>query len=201
MILIVILTKHSIPQNNASLQISDIIDLKLNLQEIYNSHKDEVYNLALHYVQNIEDAQEITQDVFVAVHQSYSSFRHGSSLRTWVYRIAINKSIDFLKAKQRKNRFVFVTSLFFENSNDLKHNPIENNHPGVMLEDKEALNALFIKINQLPDNQKTALILHKIEQKTQDEVAEIMNLSPKAVESLVQRAKSSLSKNIKQSEG
>ena len=70
-----------------------------------------------------------------------------------------------------------------------------------MMEDKEALDALFMVINQLPDNQKTALILHKIEQKTQAEVAEIMNLSPKAVESLVQRAKSSLSKNIKLNEG
>ncbi len=52
----------------------------------------------------------------------------------------------------------------------------------------------------MPDNQKTALILHKIEQKSQVDVAEIMNLSPKAVESLVQRAKTNLAKKINHGE-
>ena len=161
-----------------------------------------VYNLSLHYVQNVEDAQEITQDVFVIIYQSLDAFEEKSSLKTWIYRITINKSLDFIKARQRKKRFAFITSLFFDDSNDLKHNPTdEHNHPGVQLEDKEALAILFNHINQLPDNQKTALILHKIEQKTQVEVAEIMNLSPGAVESLIHRAKTNLSKKITKNEG
>lgn len=160
-----------------------------------------VYNLALNYVQSIEDAQEITQDVFVTVYQSLNSFQEISSMSTWMYRITINKCLDFLKAKQRKKRFAFLTSFFFDDSNDLKHNPPEHNHPGILLEDKEALDNLFKKINVLPDNQKTALILHKIEQKSQIEVAEIMKLSPKAVESLIQRAKKNLSNKLNNSEG
>ncbi len=71
----------------------------------------------------------------------------------------------------------------------------------MQLEDKEALSALFRCINELPKNQKTALILHKIEQKSQTETAEIMNMSSKAVESPVQRAKSNLSKKINQNKG
>ena len=161
-----------------------------------------VYNLSLHYVQNVEDAQEITRDVFVIIYQSRDAFEEKSSLKTWIYRITINKSLDFIKARQRKKRFAFITSLFFDDSNDLKHNPTdEHNHPGVQLEDKEALAILFNHINQLPDNQKTALILHKIEQKSQVEVAEIMNLSPGAVESLIHRAKTNLSKKITKNEG
>lgn len=163
-------------------------------EEIYKKYNSLVYNLALSYVQNIEDAQEITQDVFVSVYQSLSSFQENAALTTWMYRITINKSLDFLKSKQRKKRFAFLTSLFFDASNDLKHHPPEHNHPGVLLEHKEALDNLFKRINELPDNQKTALILHKIEQKSQVEVAEIMKLSPKAVESLIQRAKTNLSK-------
>ncbi len=160
-----------------------------------------VYNLALHYVQNSEDAQEITQDVFVAVYQSLEGYQKTSSISTWMYRITINKSLDFLKARQRKKRFAFLTSLFFPDSNELRYNPPEHNHPGIVLEHKEALEALFKKINDLPDNQRTALILHKIEQKPQAEVAEIMNLSTKAVESLIQRAKTNLSKMMDTSEG
>jgi RNA polymerase sigma-70 factor (ECF subfamily) len=160
-----------------------------------------VFNLALNYVQNVEDAEEITQDVFVSVYQSIHSFQENSSLSTWMYRITINKSLDFLKSKQRKKRFALLTSLFFDNSNDLKHNPPEFNHPGVLLEHKEALGKLFKVINELPNKQKTALILHKIEQKSQAEVAEIMNISPKAAESLIQRAKTNLSKKLDNSEG
>jgi RNA polymerase sigma-70 factor (ECF subfamily) len=160
-----------------------------------------VFNLALNYVQNVEDAEEITQDVFVSVYQSLHSFQENSSLSTWMYRITINKSLDFLKSKQRKKRFVLLTSLFFDNSNDIKHNPPEYNHPGVLLEHKEALGKLFKVINELPNKQKTALILHKIEQKSQAEVAEIMNISLKAAESLIQRAKTNLSKKLDNSEG
>lgn len=153
-----------------------------------------VYNLSLHYTQNTEDAQEITQDVFVAAFQSLDSFQENSSLKTWLYRISVNKCLDFLKAKKRKKRFAFLASFFFDNSTELKHDPPELNHPGIQMEQKEAMEILLYQINQLPDHQKTALILHKIEQKSQSEVAEIMNISPKAVESLIQRARTNLSK-------
>lgn len=175
--------------------------MHLRFEEVYNDHKKRVYNLALSYVQNSEDAQEITQDVFVAVYQSLGTFQERAAISTWIYRIAINKSLDFLKAKKRKKRFAFFTSLFSEDSQTTKYHPQDFNHPGVLLEDKEALSALFEKINRLPDNQKTALILHKIEQKPQAEVAEIMQISLKAVESLIQRAKTNLAKSIGSSEG
>lgn len=161
-----------------------------------------VYNLALHYTQQTEDAEEITQDVFIAAYQSLDTFKEKSLISTWLYRITINKSLDFIKSKKRKKRFGFITSLFFDDSAELKHNPADNQyHPGIQLEDKEGLKTLFSFINDLPDNQKTALILQKMEQKSQIEVAEIMNLSAKAVESLVQRAKTNLTKKIKENEG
>lgn len=174
----------------------------MNFEELYNEHKSMVFNLALHYTQQTEDAQEITQDVFVASFQAIASFKEQSTIKTWLYRITINKSLDFIKAKNRKKRFGFITSLFYDNNNDLKFNPTDNQyHPGIQLEDKEALSQLFKFVNELPNNQKTALILHKLEQKSQIEVSIIMNISTKAVESLVQRAKSNLSKKIKQNEG
>jgi RNA polymerase sigma factor (sigma-70 family) len=170
----------------------------LTIEELYQQHKDTVYNVALHYVQQVEDAQEITQDVFVAVYQSIDSFRGAAAVSTWIYRITVNKSLDFIKAKQRKKRFAFLTALFKDESMETMYHPPENNHPGIQLEDKEALTILFGHINQLPDNQKTALILHKIEQQSQAEVAEIMGISVKAVESLIQRAKTNLTKKINQ---
>ncbi len=170
-------------------------------EQLYHAHKRLVFNLALQYVQCVEDAEEIAQDVFLAVHQSIDSFHQHAKLTTWLYRITINKSLDFIKAKKRKKRFGIFTSIFFENSNDIKHERPTFDHPGVQLESKEALEIIFLHLNQLPDKQKTALILSKIEQKPQAEIAEIMDLSVKAVESLLQRAKKNLLHKLSGSEG
>lgn len=170
-------------------------------QKIYNNHKKLVYNLALQYVQNEQDAEEITQDVFVSIHQNLSSFLHNSSISTWIYRITINKSLDFIKKKKRQKRFGIITSLFFENSEEKQFEASDFNHPGVALEQKEAIQKIFKAINSLNENQKTVIILSKIEDKSQKEIAEIMKLSPKAVESLLGRAKIKLNEILKQNEG
>jgi RNA polymerase sigma-70 factor (ECF subfamily) len=161
-----------------------------NFEQIYNEHVKRVYNLALQYVQNTEDAQEIAQDVFIAVYQQLDSFRSEANLSTWIYRIAVNKSLDFIKAKKRKKRFGLFS--IFTTANE----PAHFEHPGVLLEYQEETKILFEHINDLPENQKTVLILQKIEGKTMHEISEILEISPKAVESLLQRAKTNLLKKI-----
>jgi len=173
----------------------------VNFDELYEQYKNLVYNLALQYVQNIEDAEEITQDVFVAVHQSLNSFRNEAKPSTWIYRITINKSLDYLKAKKRKKRFGIIVSLFSGNETDEQIEPHSFHHPGVALEQQEAVERIFAIINQLPTNQRTALILSKIEQIKQQEIANILNISSKGVESLIQRAKITITKQLQQDEG
>ncbi|MGL4596926.1 MAG: RNA polymerase sigma factor [Bacteroidia bacterium] len=171
------------------------------ISQLYHEYQKLVFNLALHYVQRIEDAEEITQDVFLAIHESIGQFQQKAQLSTWIYRITINKSLDFIKAQRRKKRFGFLTSLFFEETGEERYPLLSFDHPGYALEQKEALSNIFNQINVLPDKQKTALILMKIESKSQVETAEIMGVSPKAVESLVQRAKTNLAKNLVHAEG
>jgi len=173
----------------------------LTFEETYRKFSKLVFNLALQYVQNTEDAEEIAQDVFVSVNQSLKYFQENSEIQTWIYRIAINKSLDFIKAKNRKKRFALISSFFYDDGNELKNDSHHFDHPGIMLEQKEAIQNIFQHINSLPEQQRTALILTKIEQRSQKEVAEIMNLSPKAVESLLTRAKTNLAKKINPSEG
>lgn len=163
-----------------------------SFEKFFQEYQHLVFNLALQYVPNKQDAEEITQDVFISIHQSFADFEHRAKISTWIYRITINKSLDFIKAQKRKKRRAWLVSLF-----DLRQTPLEPlifDHPGVQLEQKEAIQHIFKCLNELPDRQKTALILSKIEQKSQQEIAEIMQLSPKAVESLVQRAKNNFGK-------
>ena len=154
-----------------------------------------VFNLCLNYLHNQQDAKETTQDVFVKIHAKLPSFQGDSSLKTWVYRIAVNHSLDCLKAKKRQKRFVFIRSIFGMEGEALYDSP-QFHHPGVQLEDREALESLFQLINQLPESQWTALILKHLDDLPQKEIAGIMQLTVKAVESLLQRAKQNLEKKL-----
>lgn len=79
--------------------------------------------------------------------------------------------------------------------------PLEFNHPGIQLEQKEATERILIEIQKLPEKQQTAIILKSIEGLSQKEIAEIMDLSEKAVESLLSRARAKLKLNLKKREG
>lgn len=175
---------------------------KAQFELIYNEHKNLVFNMCLHYVLNPEDAADITQEVFVKVHQRYHQFdSKAASLKTWICQITINHSLDFLKSKKTKKRFGFLSSLFNPETNEPIETPTPINHPGVEAEDKEGLENLLTIIYALPENQKTAIILCKIEDRSQKEVAEIMNTTIKAVESLIQRAKQTIQKKLTNTEG
>ena len=156
-----------------------------------------VYNTAVSIVQNEDDADDVTQDVFIQVYNSISSFKGESKFSTWLYRIVISKALDHVKKKKRKKRFGFVQSLFGAASDEQIH-PVEFNHPGVVIENKEKAAELFKAMEQLPDSQRIAFTLHKLEGQKHQEIAAIMNLSVTAIESLIARAKGNLRKTLKQ---
>ena|SRR6478672_4448226 len=167
--------------------------MKINstdFENIYNQYKLLVYNVALNYLQNIEDAEEITQDVFVQLYQSLHSFQNNSTLKTWIYRITINKCLDFIKHKKSKKRFFIFGS---KSDSELELQKVTDfEHPGIQMEQKENAAILFKAINELSENQKTAFVLSKIEGLSNPEIAAIMDVSVSSVESLVFRAKTAL---------
>ena len=163
-----------------------------DFEKIYVDYSLLVYNVALNYVQNIQDAEEITQDVFLKVYHKKESFKNNSSIKTWVYRITINTSIDYLRKRNRRP----ILRLLINESNVPKHKS-EWKHPGVLLEEKEAYRSLFSALNQLPIAQKSSIILLKIEGLSQKEAAKVLEVKEKALESLFQRAKKSLLTIIK----
>jgi RNA polymerase sigma factor (sigma-70 family) len=157
-----------------------------------DAHKTRVFNTAISFVQNTEDAEDISQEVFIEVYRSLPQFKEQSAISTWIYRITVNKSLDHLRKKNRHKRFGFLSSLFYEDSGELKHDQPHFDHPGILMENKEKARYLFAAIETLPENQKTAFILFTIEDLSQKQIADIMETSPKAVESLIGRAKQTL---------
>lgn len=156
-------------------------------------YQDLVYNTALGVVQNSEDAEDVAQEVFIQVYRSIDQFKGDARLSTWIYRITTTKALDHIRSRKRKKRFAFITSLFGPND-ELVHDPIDFQHPGVTLDRKEQAALLFRMIDQLPENQKVAFTLHKTEELSYQEIAEVMQMSVSAVESLLFRARQNLRK-------
>jgi len=163
-------------------------------KQLYELFKARVYNTCLSHLQHIGEAEEATQDVFVEIHKSAGEFKGNSAVSTWVYRITVNKCVDRIRYRNRQKRFAIVTSIFSKETGALLHNPVEFNHPGVVYENREKAAKLFAAIRQLPENQQSAFILKQVEGLPQREIAGILNMSEKAIESLLQRAKANLRK-------
>jgi RNA polymerase sigma factor (sigma-70 family) len=165
-------------------------------KKLVDEYEDMVYNTALGIVQNEDDADDLTQEVFIQVYKSISSFKGDSKFSTWLYRITLSKALDHEKKKKRQKRFGFVQSLFGGDGEEKVH-AVEFEHPGVQLEKKERAGELFNALNQIPEKQRIAFTLHKLEGQSYQEVAEIMNTTLYAVESLMGRAKINLKKELK----
>ncbi|MEO8759512.1 MAG: RNA polymerase sigma factor [Bacteroidia bacterium] len=171
-------------------------DNELTLKQLVESYKGLVFNTAISFLQHREEAEDITQEVFIEVYQSLAKFKEQSSISTWIYRITVNKCLDHLRGKKRQKRFGFITNLFHHETGEVLHEISHFDHPGIELEKKEKANILFKAIEKLPENQKTAFILWHIEELPQKEIATIMQNSVKAIESLLLRAKTNLRKEL-----
>ncbi len=163
----------------------------LTFQEIYQTYASMVYNVCLNYFGNEADAQDCTQDVFIKIHKKLDTFKEESSHKTWIYKITTNTCLDKIKATKRRRKLYELGSFL-----GLKYEPITYEHPGVELEQKEAVNRIMTIINDLPEKQRTAIILKRLENLSQKEIADIMNCSTKAVESLVSRAKNTIKRKL-----
>lgn len=168
-------------------------DDPIAFREFIKEHQDRVYNIVLNKVQHVEDAEEITQDVFIDVFRKPEAFRGESAVSTWLYRIAINKCIDHLRKKQRSKRWGF-TGLFNSAIRDETTEPKDFLHPGIVSENREKANILFKAMKQLSANQHTAWVLSEMENLSYKEISEVMNVSVSSVESLLFRARQNLKK-------
>ncbi len=163
----------------------------MTIEQIFHTHKDKVLSLCFRYLQQEQEAEDAVQEIFVKVYEKQSSFREEAQVGTWIYRITVNHCLDILKSKKRKKQLMqFVSFLPFLAESKAAAN--ETNH----MEQKHAEQKLHQQLLNLPENQLSAIVLNKLEGLPIDKVAAIMNLSYKAVESLLQRGKQNLLKQM-----
>ena len=186
--------------DTARLQESELIaELKAGRESAFRmlveTYQDKVYNMALVIVQHPEEAEDIAQEVFMEVYQTVRQFREEAKLTTWLYRITTTKALAHHRKRKAQKRFSILTSLFGMN-NEVLHHPPDFHHPGVSLEQKEEMKTLFKAVDRLADAQKVAFTLHYVDELSHREIAEVMQVTISAVESLLHRAKQNLRKSL-----
>ncbi|MCX6146765.1 MAG: RNA polymerase sigma factor [Candidatus Kapabacteria bacterium] len=179
---------------------SNIVDRLKNedksaFEVIVSNYSYKVLNTCYKFLQNREDAEDIAQEVFIEVFQSIRTFRSESKISTWIYRIAVTKCLDEIKKRNRKKRLSDLGKLLHI---DEIINLISSDSPSDQkIKEEEKMAEINQALNKLPDNQRIAFTLSKIDGYSNSEIADIMNISMIAVESLIYRSKKKLNDELK----
>ncbi len=156
-----------------------------------------VFRTCLGFVHNKDDADDLTQEVFIQAYKSLSSFKGEAAFSTWLYRIAVNASLNRIRQSRIKSILQYFKS-FSGGEKDPEdkflHDAPEN--PEEILIRQEYSGWLGKALDSLPENQRTAIVLSKYDDLPQKEIAEIMGISEGAVEALLQRAKKNLREKL-----
>jgi len=163
-------------------------------REIVGKYQRQIHNLCFRYIGNQQDAEEVAQDVFIRLYKAASTYEPRAKLSTYLYRIAVNLSLNKIRDEKWK---WFVSLEFLSKGEKKRMSSSVVDGPDSLIEQKERQRVIEEAINSLPANQKTAVILKRFQGFSYEEIAEVMNCSVSAVESRLHRAKQNLKKKLK----
>lgn len=167
-------------------------------KELVDNYQSLVLNTCNGFLHNRQDAEDLAQEVFIEALRSISKFRGTSSLSTWLYRISVNKSLNFIRDNKKRK---IMRSIDNPSSGGNEDNIMELEDPDTpynKIEDteNEKLELLHQSIASLPKNQKVAFTLNKFENLSYKQISEIMEISLSSVEGLIHRAKRNVQKKV-----
>ena len=151
--------------------------------ELVRRYQDRIYATIYHMTSHHQDAGDLTQEAFIKGFQALNSFKGDSSFFTWVYRIAINRTINFLKQRKKKA----ALSLNDVDLN-IEHDPdflslISDKTPHRAINLSEVQEKLNIAIKKLSETHRMVVIMHDIQGMPHDEIANIMKCNTGTVRS------------------
>lgn len=165
----------------------------MTFEELLLKNQNRICNLCRHILGNSHDAEDAAQDVFIKAYRNLGCFKPGSSLYTWLYRIAVNTCLDYKKRP-------FFESLFKrtdEGEEYIVEQLSDEPSPEKLLESKQTGYALQKCLMELSAKLRTVIILKEVEGLTYEEIAEILDISMGTVKSRISRAREELRVSMK----
>lgn len=154
-------------------------------RELYEQHKEIMYNVALRILRNIPDAEDALQETFVRIFKALPGFKGESKLSTWIYQILLNTCFSSLKQKK-----LFVARFISSSKFDLEKVTEPNENPDVSF-------ILEQEISALPLGYRTVFVLHEVEGFGHEEIAQMLEITIGTSKSQLFKAKKILQKKLK----
>lgn len=148
-------------------------------------YQDRIYNTILKICNNSDDAAELTQDTFVKVLEHIADFRGKSSFYTWLFRIAVNETINFCRRRFK------VASQSLDAELPMPAD-MTTSDPVCLAQQKEAIALLTEAIGRLDEDHRVVIVLRDIEQMSYSQIAETLGLEMGTVKSRLSRARAML---------
>ncbi len=167
------------------------------LENLIRKYQNRIFNVILKISGNYEDAAELTQETFVKVIESIDTFKGKSRFYTWLYRIAVNLTINYCK---RAVKLGFRSldqnkgNLTDENKRYLKDILTNSSaeEPSTSVQNKEINEIVMQSIMKLDDDQRAVLVLREFEDMSYDQIAEVLGIELGTVKSRLSRARNNL---------
>jgi RNA polymerase sigma-70 factor (ECF subfamily) len=156
-------------------------------------YQKRIYFVAYRMVKNHDAADDVAQETFINAYSAIKSFKLGHSLYTWLYRICMNLSINYLK----RQKFVIPESHFDEESKPLEK-AAAGSDPGELLESKELESRIEKAVDSLPPKYKAVLVLRIYEDLSYQEIAQTLKISIGTVMSRLFRARERMQEMLKE---
>ncbi len=138
-------------------------------------YQERIYATVYHMTANHEDANDLAQESFIKAYQALASFKGGSSFYTWLYRIAVNKTINFLKQRRHRGH-LSLNDLDFNAEHDAELVALVSDktprRDAALAELQEKLNEAMLKLSE---DHRLVITLHDVQGHSHDEIAEIMD--------------------------
>ena len=173
----------------------------LSFDDLYREYGDRILNVLFRFTSREQVARDLLQDVFLKVYENIDSFEQRSQVYTWIYRIAVNHALNYLK-RERRNVWV---DLMDESLGDLlRHESVElpgfggsgASRPDVEVENQEMAELTRESVDSLPPKYRIPFVLFKDEHMSYADIAKVLDISLSAVESRMHRARKMLIKKL-----
>lgn len=167
--------------------------------QLMEQNQGRIYNLTLRMTGSAEDAAELTQEAFFNAWRGLSKFQGESSFATWVYRLASNACIDFLRREKRRKNISMTVSLDDDENDRQAELPDLRYTPERELEKKELQRAVSDGLQALSDEHRQVLVMRELNGLSYAEIGDVLDLEEGTVKSRIARARTALRKVLTES--
>lgn len=165
--------------------------------ELVKRYEQKIFNLCCRFLDQSEDADDAAQEIFIKVYKGLNQFNNQARFSTWLYRIAVNHALNIRRSRRRSHWLRPLSLISKDESEKISRVHDQTNNPQEQLEKKEEIERIHQALVNLPEEQRVIVYLHRFQELSYRDIAEILGLRLSTVESRLFHAKKQLAKLLK----